>query len=218
MTVGGLFDGGELVAARYHIGPGSAVDTVRMGRPEDQAVGRVTFEDGRTLYIVELPLGPRWLAAHGPGGVWATAISSRYLVTLHQPDGTVLEIAGPALPGPETAPAERDSAQADLDDELDRINRRDAGFRVPDRKPPLANLFFDREGRLWIEKTAAHGTETREADVYAGTTLIARYRWPSRVDSSPVPWVRGSELYGTTTDELGVERVVRVRFERLTDG
>ena len=53
-----------------------------------------------------------------------------------------------------------------------------------------------------------------EADVYEGTTLVARYRWPSRVDPGSVPWATETSLYGTTTDALGVERAARVRFAR----
>ena len=84
---------------------------------------------------------------------------------------------------------------------------------IPDRKPPLADIFFDRSGRLWVEKTVAEGEEMREADVYAGSALVARYRWPRRVSVGDVPWVAESALYGTTRDSLDVRRVARVRFE-----
>ena len=53
----------------------------------------------------------------------------------------------------------------------------------------------------------------READVYAGSALVARYRWPRRVSVASVPWVDESVLYGTTRDSLNVQRVARVRFE-----
>ena len=53
----------------------------------------------------------------------------------------------------------------------------------------------------------------READVYAGSALVARYRWPRRVSVGDVPWVTESALYGTTRDSLDVRRVARVRFE-----
>ena len=90
---------------------------------------------------------------------------------------------------------------------------RDEHVGIPERKPPLADIFFDRSGRLWVEKTAAEGEEMREADVYAGSALAARYRWPRRVSVGDVPWVTVSRLYGTTRDSLDVRRVARVRFE-----
>ena len=52
----------------------------------------------------------------------------------------------------------------------------------------------------------------READVYEGTTLTARYRWPRRIGNYPAPWATESTLYGVTADSLGVQRVARVRF------
>ncbi|MDE2754652.1 MAG: hypothetical protein OXI83_18940, partial [Gemmatimonadota bacterium] len=68
--------------------------------------------------------------------------------------------------------------------------------------------------RLWIEKSAPDGAEMREADVYEGTTLAARYRWPRRIREFPVPWATESVLYGVTADSLGVQRVARVRFSQ----
>jgi len=162
--------------------------------------------------LVEQPFGPRWLVAHGPGGAWGVAGSSEYSVTLHQPDGNTLHIDGPPGPGPALTASERDSAQADLDDQLEGLGG-DPPFGVPDHKPPIAEIFFDRGGRLWVEKTGVRGDEMREADVYDEGMLVARYRWPRHVDLGHLPWVTGSALYGTTRDELDVVSVVRVQFE-----
>jgi len=212
IDVGSIVVGGRLVGARFHMGPGTAVDTVHVGTVEEQLTGRAWFTEGRMMTLVEQPYGPRWLVAHGPGGAWGVASSSEYSVTLHQPDGNTLQIDGPPGPGPALTTSERDSAQADLDDQLERL-RGGAPFGVPDHKPPLANIFFDRGGRLWVEKTAVRGDEMREADVYDEGVLVARYRWPRHVDLGHLPWVTASALYGTTRDELDVVRVVRVRFE-----
>ncbi len=73
-------------------------------------------------------------------------------------------------------------------------------------------MFFGRHDRLWIEKTPASGATMREADVYDGTTLTAKYRWPRRIQDYPAPWATESLLYGVTADSLGVQRVARVRF------
>ena len=97
---------------------------------------------------------------------------------------------------------------------MERGNLDGPAFEIPERKGPVADIFFDQAGRLWVEKAAADGAEMAEADVYEGATLVARYRWPRRVDPGSVPWATETALYGITTDELGVERAARVRFER----
>ena len=208
-------DGGA--TARLHHGSDGAVDTVIMAGPEKHATGSTTVErmigDTPVMFFVYQPFGPLWVHAHSPGGAWAEAVTSEYSVTLHHPDGTVSRVEGPQLPGPRLGPSEHERAQAAIDRDLQRFDLRDHPFGIPDRKPPLADIFFDRSGRLWVEKTAAEGEEMREADVYAGSALVARYRWPRRVSVGDVPWVTESALYGTTRDSLDVRRVARVRFE-----
>ena len=217
VDVGSIMVEDEYVTARLHHGAGGAVDTILMADAERQATGSATVERmfGELAMAVHLyqPSGPSWIHAHGPGGVWAEAVTSEYAVTLHHPDGTVSRIEGPALPGPPLSPAERERAQASIDRDLSRADLRSHPLGIPDRKPPLAAIFFDRSGRLWVEKTAADGDEMREADVYAGTELVARYRWPGRVRVVEAPWVSGSTLHGTTSNSMDVQRVARVRFE-----
>ena len=217
VDIGSLMTGDGSVTARLHHGAEGAVDTVMMSDPEMQATGSATVERmfGETpaTFFVGQPFGPRWVHAHGPGGAWAEAVTSEYSVTLHHPDGTVSRIEGPRLAGPSLSPSERESAQAAVDRALQRLDLRDHPFGIPDRKPQLADIFFDRSNRLWVEKTGSDGEEMREADVYQGSALVARYRWPRRVRVGDVPWVTKSALYGTTSDSLDVQRVARVRFE-----
>ena len=208
-------DGGG--TARFHHGSDGTVDTVMMAGPEKYATGSTTVArmigDTPATFFVYQPFGPLWVHAHGPGGAWAEAVTSEYSVTLHQADGTVSRVEGPQVPGPPLSPSEHEWARASIDRDLQRFDLRDHPFGIPDRKPPLAGIFFDRAGRLWVEKEGAEGDEIREADVYAGSALVARYRWPRRVSVGNVPWVTESALYGTTRDSLDVRRVARVRFE-----
>ena len=217
VDIGAVTVEGGRVMARLHHGSGGAVDTVLMADPERQATGSTTVErafgDSRVTLFVYQPSGPRWIHAHGLAGVWGEAVTSEYAVALHHPDGTVSRIEGPGLPGPLLSATERERAQASIERERERAGLQSHPFGVPDRKPPIAGIFFDRSGRLWVEKTAADGDEMQEADVYAGVTLVARYRWPGRVRTTIAPWVTESTLYGTTSDSLGVQRVARVRFE-----
>ena len=208
------------VTARLLVNADGAVDTVVLADAERQYTGQATSEfvresGGRSIRgIMYLHhwFGPAWIHAHADGGAWAEAITSTYSINYHHPDGTVALIEGPPLEGPMLSPDERTTAESRIQRELDRSDLDDHPFGIPDRKPPLEGMFFDAGGRLWVEKSAADGDETREADVWAGTELVARYRWPRRVNQRPTPWATESMLYGVTTDSLGVQRVARVRF------
>ncbi|WP_419861640.1 6-bladed beta-propeller [Candidatus Palauibacter sp.] len=211
---------GDTRFTRFHLGPGTAVDTVPMATAEEQATGfspvDIRVGDQAVAFFLYQPFGPLWIHGHGPGGWWATAVSSAYAVTLHHPDGSTSLIQVP-LQGPELSPDERQGAQARIDREKERFDLRDHPFGIPDRKPVLAELFFDRAGRLWVERTGVDGQEMREADVYREGTLVARYRWPRRVRVTHLgsPWVTETTLYGTTRDSLDVWRAARVRFTRI---
>lgn len=203
---------------RFHLGPGTAVDTVPVSTAEEQAVGfspvDIVVGDQAATFFLYQPFGPRWLHGHGTGGWWATAASSAYRITLHHPDGRTYRIED-ALRGPALTADERARAQAQIDQEKERFDLREHPWGIPDRKPVLAELFFDRAGRLWVEKTGVDGEEMREADVYREGALVARYRWPRRVSHLGSPWVTETALYGTTRDSLDVWRAARVRFTRV---
>lgn len=209
--------GGGFVEARIHLDPDGSADTVSVPEPEAAAEGRTTVEfssdRGYGFMYFHQPYGPSWLQAWGPGGAWATAVSSAYEIELQDPNGAVSQLVGPADPGPALTPAEVDYARQRLEGDMERGNLDEPPFDVPERKPPLAELLFDREGRLWVQKTTAGGAEVIEADVYEGGVLVARYRWPARVRAGALSWVTRSALYGTTTDSLGVQRAARVRFQ-----
>ncbi|WP_420634387.1 6-bladed beta-propeller [Candidatus Palauibacter sp.] len=210
--------GGRFVEARIHLNPDGSADTIRVLEPAEAAEGHKTVEfssdRGFGFMYFHQPYGPQWLQAYGPRGAWASAVSSAYTVELLGPGGAVSWLVGPADPGPTLSPAEVEQARERLEGDMERGNFDEPPFDIPERKPPLAALFFDRGGRLWVQRTAAGGAETTEADVYEGTTLVARYRWPRRVRAGALPWVTEAALYGTTTDSLGVQRAARVRFER----
>ena len=204
--------------ARLSVLADGMVDTVVMADAERQSVSQATvpFERGpiRGTAYLHQPFGPQWVDAHANGGIWAEVITSDYSINLHHPDGTVSVIQGPVLEGPPLSADDREWAQSRIDRERDRTGVAVHPFEIPDRKPPLDDMFFDRAGRLWVVKTLATGETVREADVWDGTTLVAHYRWPSRIRNNPTPWATESALYGVTADTLGVERAARVQFDR----
>ncbi len=84
---------------------------------------------------------------------------------------------------------------------------------ITDRKPPLRDLWFDRDGRLWLERYLADEPKRQGADVYGvdGEFLFSA-DWPRGVDFS-LGAIRGDTGLGIQTDALGIPRVVRVRFD-----
>lgn len=63
---------------------------------------------------------------------------------------------------------------------------------MPERKPPLRELYFDERGRLWVELSVSTGLE-READVYGPAgPLLAHHTWPASVQLDPPASVQGT--------------------------
>jgi len=181
--------------------------------PPGEEVGLHTVTRGQSTLFLWQPFGPSHLVAHGPGGLWAQAVSSVYEIELHDRTGEIVEIKGPSTPGPELTVVERAQAEERVAADAERagIGRRDMPFDVPDRKPPLRHLAFDQDGRLWVELSV--DGNRRVADVYDESGApSASYNWPSDVRVEARGWIGRDRLFGVRRDSLGVQRVARVRF------
>lgn len=225
---GRLVDAGLLVdqqtrdtrPVRVHMNTatGEVEGAARLPQPPAERMGRASVTgtvDGResTFYLYH-PHGPRSLLAHGPGGWWADAVSDTYAVRLAGPDGSVRVVEGPGGEGPPLSEDERAEARETLDGYRERFDlaEDEIPFGVPERKPPLRALFFDGEGRLWVELNA--GGSRREAHVYAPDgTPVARYAWPGEVRLDVRAWIGAEEAIGVE-EPIGpaTERLVRLRF------
>jgi hypothetical protein len=156
------------------------------------------------------PFGPYKLRAFGPEGDAAQAISSRYAISWDNIGGKRLallqrDVKGPALTGKERQSAEEIIAS------IEKRWGEKLPFGVPDRKPPLAGIGFDLDGRLWVELTMPEGSPHR-ADVYDRShRLIGSMEWPANVRLDL--WaVRGNTGIGMARDADGTQSVVRLRF------
>lgn len=199
-------------------------------QPPEERMGRASVTstaDGResTFYLYQ-PHGPRSLLVHGPGGRWAEAVSDTYAVRIMAPDGSMLIVRGPEGEGPPLTEDERADARETLEGYRERfeLGEDEIPFEVPERKPPLRTLYFDQEGRLWVELNTAGGE--REAHVYAPDgTPVARYTWPAEVLLDVRAWIGADEAIGVeadvpvVTEPPGVsadgsttERLVRLRL------
>ena len=64
-------------------------------------------------------------------------------------------------------------------------------FKLPERKPPLYNIFFDAGGRLWVQHTTLKGA-VQTADVYGTDGSLAFHAaWPPGVGIANNGYVRG---------------------------
>ena len=195
---------------------GRTTGTELVEEPSPETLGtkvrQQTVPGGMAQYYYPQPYGPSFLLAHGPGGAWASAVSSEYAVTLHMAGDTV-EVHGPSVEGPPLSPREMERARERLQTYLERGGGKLSDYpEVPFKKPPLAGLNFDVTGRLWVELSVEEGQD-RRADLYDFRgDLVERRVWPSRVSLRFPAWLGSETVLGITTDSLGVQRVARVRF------
>lgn len=213
---------GDLVLVRWHVNAdGSSADSTVVRTPPSDSLDEFRYTQvrggGRVRYSFSQPFGARHLVAHGLGGSWADAVSSRYAVRWRTPDGRQVVIAREVTEGPPLSERERQSVEDRITSIVDRfdISRRDVPFTVPERKPPLRGLYFDALGRLWVELTVADTASHRVAHVYGPDgEVAAEYRWPASVPLEPLGWIESHHALGVTRDSLDVQRIARIRWHR----
>lgn len=158
---------------------------------------------------------PLDLVASAPDGGFAHAVTDRYAIDLFDASGRRTGRIEREVEGPVLSSAERPAARVAADSLGRRAEAAGGDYRPPeerDRKPPIRNLWYDREGRLWVELWTAEQETTRRADVYDGTARLAFVaEWPEGVLLAGGA-VRGRTALGVEKTALDVQRVVRVRF------
>jgi len=197
-------------------GDGTVQDRILVEEPSPEAQGTIVRDQavagGMARYYFPQPFGPTSLVAHGPDGVWATAASSQYVVTLRR-GGETSEIRGPSYEGPTLSVGEQERARERVLAYVTRGGGSPSDYpEIPERKTPLAGLFFDQTGRIWVEVSVQEGEDHR-ADIYDGRGQLVETRiWPGHVSLRFPAWLGEDSALGISTDTLGVQRVVRVRF------
>ena len=88
--------------------------------------------------------------------------------------------------------------------------------RIPGTKPPVTTFFVDDEGNLWVERQVAAASERDAHRLFDILDPVGRYlgtlRLPFAVDSFVEPVFRDGALHAVTSDELGVQQMVRARI------
>jgi hypothetical protein len=163
---------------------------------------------------VSQPFGPEVLTAFGPLGEKAVAVSSSYWIRWLNGDGSELRQLHRNVFGPRVSRRERRRAQAALRALANThgLELSDIPLEVPRRKGPLRNLVFDADGRLWVERSVAHGSDN-EADLYDRNGRWTRtVAWDSgiRLDLSSAT---GNKVLGVYASGANPGHVVLLRFE-----
>ncbi len=197
-----------------------SVDTLPANTDEDLGYSLVTWEqgDGRESYsATPAPFGPRERLAHARTGGYAGAVTSRYEIDLYGADGALLRTIRRDHSGPIVSNAERrreefviDSMTAVFEQYPFRVEYEPG--EIPEQKPPIDNLWFDEDGRLWVKLWDTDGDQLARAHVYGGDGEFRFHAaWPRDV-SLRHGAIRGDVAIGFTTDEFDVPEIVRVVF------
>jgi hypothetical protein len=207
---------GAVRTIRFHRDPLSGKTRERDVIPEPPAdrlgsfVIRRTNGDRSTRQYFYAPYAPEHLVAHAPGGSWAEAISSSYVVKWRDHRGHVIQTLKRDVAGPALSRGEQAEATRYLKEQTAHAGRK-LPFQVPRRKPPLRALFFDFAGRLWVERTRPVGSD-RLADVYDESgRLVDIVAWPSDVRLD-IGFVQRDFALGVERNDLDVEHLVRLTF------
>jgi hypothetical protein len=173
-----------------------------------------THPSGQTL-TRPVPFGAsHWLAQSGDGS-YARAITSRYDIMHYERDGKIRHRITRDVRGTQLTSAERASAERELNQLKQMVGR--SGGSVPDvhiprNKPPIKELWFDEDGRLWVELYERSVEGLRQADVFSPTgqfSFVAQ--WPANVDLR-----RGAvsqlSAWGVRSGDLGEHHLVRLHF------
>jgi hypothetical protein len=167
---------------------------------------------GATTHYFYPAYAPQNVIAHGPDGVWAEARTDKYDIVVHNISGDTITRITRNRTGPRVSALEADSVRRNLDEQARaaRVPVGDIRVRVPRRKPPLRDLYFDRVGRLWVHEYT--NADHHLARIYdrSGNELFA-VRWPVGVNLRR--GMIGQNLaIGIQIDSLGMETPVLVRF------
>ncbi|NBB86819.1 MAG: hypothetical protein GVY12_11465 [Bacteroidetes bacterium] len=159
------------------------------------------------------PMGPTQRHAHAPGGTWALTITDTYAVAWLDAAGDTLHVLQRDLKGPRLSDKEREDLRQQLDGWRENYSEHfsEFPFEVVDRKPPIETIFFDTDGRLWVQRSVEDGAPN-EADVYTRDGTLAQVvQWPAGIDLSS-GHLTADTLYGIRQGSDTFPQVVRLRY------
>lgn len=216
IDVGGARPEGGDASQRARLHRSMENETVRTVFLPEAAEGRLPVYEaqmGGGIAFIPQPMGPREQHAQSPHGTWAHTITDSYAVTWFDAQGDTLHVLQRDIEGPALSDEERERADRSLRrwSEQLGVSRASFPFDVPDRKPPIETIFFDADGRLWVQRSVADGAP-HEADVYATDGTLAQVvQWPADIALSS-GHLTADALYGIRQGSDTFPQVVRLRY------
>lgn len=224
---GGFDDGGKLIERSIYSGEDgfrpifvrfdtafSEADTLDLPPHEDEVFELVT-ENSRMAYSV--PFTPDRVIALAPdGSVW-TGVSDAYeLAHLSLAADTLRVIRREHDPAPVTD-EDREEALENLQGFVEQGGDVDPS-RIPDVKPAYAWFAAAPSGHVWVAPVVEGEDVGTVLDVFDPEgRYLGRVRSPITLSQRALTF-RDDRLYGLTSDDLGVNYVVRLRIEKGGNG
>ena len=213
--------------------PGDTLVPPDVGYEAPRLEARHEEGDDRSVSVNSVPFsaGEDW-AIH-PGGYFVHGLSTEYRIDLLKPTGPV-RIERDYEPVPVTrGEKSEEEARTTRNMRFTEPGWRWNGPPIPDVKPPFRDIFVGRDGRIWVQvHQAAVEVEDPDYDPTDPDSVEDRWREPVAFDVFredgtyegrvatdlgfglyPTPVFGETHVWATTTDDLGVERVVRFRIE-----
>lgn len=182
---------------------------------EELGARRFTFPGAPGSNWVEVlgPFAPADRLADARSGAYARCVTRRYEIDLYDERGVRFRTITRELVGPTVSNAERRREEFVVDSLRSAYRPGDyPDFTVPERKPPIKYLWYDEEGRLWVQLWEEDGETLATAHVYdhAGDFLFGA-QWPLDVSLRDGA-IRGDAAVGVGMGPLDIPEIVRMTF------
>ena len=195
------------------------IDTISLPEnPVEAEYFELVNEDGFTTLSAAVPFqGFMAWRFSLTGTVW-TLLTDRYELIEMTTGGEVLRrVTKEHEPIPVTD-EEREQAIENLEWFTSQGGQIDRS-KFPRSKPSTASFFIDDAGNLWVEQQVAASDSDNAGRLFDLFDPEGRYLGTLRLPfslawSRPEPIVREGILYGVTSDEVGVQYVVRARIAK----
>jgi hypothetical protein len=177
----------------------------------------IPSRSGQHTILLRQPFAPRERIAFGPDGRFAYVLTSRFFVRCFSSSGQQVGTVSRDLRAPSVEAAERDSVREELERARAQVIRSGGRFPsipIPETKPVIRDVWYDSDGRLWIQLTPRFRDTVARAYVYSstGSEFLFFATWPIDVVLSSRAAITGLTALGTRTLDSGVEQLVRLRF------
>jgi hypothetical protein len=196
---------------------GEVLDSLTLMPVPPDSLEMTTVQTPEGPAMIHAPFRIRDLIAHGPNGDYARVTSSRYDVSRFDAKGTLLHslVIEDAI-GPPLNNEERHRAAAIINEEAKLVGRpgTDLAAKLPFRKQPISGLYFDQDGRIWVERsTRLH--ENSRADVWDANGIRQFIvEWPNEVRLAN-GFIQGNTAFGIQPgpEQRGGPRLIKLLWK-----